>query len=221
MSRRQSTIPLPYSGGVAIDSHGVVWQNWRGVHEIFSFDRRKCKVLNGPTATGQQCPEGWTVYTKPGPTFKGQPDLSTDMLYLSNIDHHNALGLGEDVLLAGDVNADSFWVADAAERPDEDIDAARALSARIPLSSRGRSDRRSESRLEGPRAVVELFDVHALASGRRQGHQAEGREVPGATESAREIGAGVYRRRRLSNGKGCRRRNFKGPRGAPLFRSVS
>ena len=66
-----STIPLPYSGGVAVDSHGVVWQNWRGVHEIFSFDRRKCKVLNGPTATGQQCPEGWTVYKKPGPTFKG------------------------------------------------------------------------------------------------------------------------------------------------------
>jgi hypothetical protein len=53
-----STIPLPYSGGVAIDSHGVVWQNWRGVHEIFSFDRRKCKVLNGPTATGQQCRKG-------------------------------------------------------------------------------------------------------------------------------------------------------------------
>ena len=54
--------------------------------------------------------EGWTEYTKPGPTFKGQPDLSTDMLYLDHIDHHNALGLGEDVLLAGDVNADSFWV---------------------------------------------------------------------------------------------------------------
>ena len=105
-----STIPLPYSGGVAIDSDGVVWQNWRGVHEILSFDRRKCKVLNGPTATGQQCPEGWTVYTKPGPTFKGAPGLSTDMLYLTNIDHHDALGLGRDVLLAGDFNADSFFV---------------------------------------------------------------------------------------------------------------
>ena len=105
----KSKIPLPYSGGVAIDSSGVVWQNWRGVHEIFSFDRRKCKVLNGPTATGQQCPEGWTVYTKPGPTFKGEPDLSTDMLYLTNVDHHDTLGLGKDVLVAGDVNADSFF----------------------------------------------------------------------------------------------------------------
>jgi hypothetical protein len=101
---------LPYSGGVAIDSNGVVWQNWRGVHEILSFDRRKCKVLNGPTATGQQCPEGWTAYPASGPTFKGEPDLSTDMLYLTNVDHHDTLGLGKDVLVAGDVNADSFFV---------------------------------------------------------------------------------------------------------------
>ena len=98
-------IPTPYSGGLAIDSHGVAWFNLRCVHKIFSFDRRKCKVLNGPTATGQQCPEGWTEYTKPGPTFKGT-DLTTDMLYLTNLDHHNALGLGEDVVLGGDFNSD-------------------------------------------------------------------------------------------------------------------
>ena len=108
-----SKASLPYSGGVAIDSNGVVYQNWRGVHEILSFDRRKCKTLNGPTATGQQCAEGWSTYTKPGPRFKGSagtPEVSTDMLYLTNIDHHDALGLGKDVLLAGDVNADGFWV---------------------------------------------------------------------------------------------------------------
>jgi hypothetical protein len=104
-------MPLPGSGGVAVDSNGVVWQNWRGAHQILSFDRRKCKVLNGPTATGQQCPEGWTVYTKPGPAFQGAPaDLSTDMLYLIEVDRENFLGLGKDVVLAGDVNADSFFV---------------------------------------------------------------------------------------------------------------
>ena len=54
---------------------------------MMSFDRRKCKVLNGPTATGQQCPEGWTVYTKPGPKFQGGADYaSTDMLYMTEID---------------------------------------------------------------------------------------------------------------------------------------
>jgi hypothetical protein len=104
-------MPLPGSGGVAIDSTGLVWQNWRGAHQMLSFDRRKCKVLNGPNATGQQCPEGWTVYTKPGPTFQGGPDYSsTDMLYMTEIDRDNTLGLGKDVVLSGDVNADSFFV---------------------------------------------------------------------------------------------------------------
>jgi len=140
-----STIPLPYSGGVAIDSHGVVWQNWRGVHEIFSFDRRKCKVLNGPTATGQQCPEGWTVYTKPGPTFKGAPDLSTDMLYLTNIDHHDALGLGEDVLLAGDFNADSFFVL----RPQNGQMKTLTLTVPYPL---GFHSRHAAGRIDDPKA---------------------------------------------------------------------
>jgi hypothetical protein len=104
-------MPLPGSGGVAIDSKGLVWQNWRGAHQMLSFDRSKCKVLNGPNATGQQCPEGWTVYTKPGPTFQGAPDYSsTDMLYMTEIDRDNTLGLGRDVVLSGDVNADSFFV---------------------------------------------------------------------------------------------------------------
>src|SRR2546428_5328576 len=106
----RNNMTQPRYGGAANDSYALDRQNRRGPHQMRIYDRRKCKVLNGPTATGQQCPEGWTVYTKPGPTFKGEPDLSTDMLYLSNIDHHDALGLGKDVLLAGDVNADSFWV---------------------------------------------------------------------------------------------------------------
>ena len=111
-------MPLPGSGGVAIDSNGLVWQNWRGAHRILSFDRRilsfdrrKCKVRNGPDATGQQCPEGWAVYRKPGPTFHGGADYSsTDMLYMTEIDRDNTLGLGKDVVLAGDVNAHSFFV---------------------------------------------------------------------------------------------------------------
>jgi hypothetical protein len=140
-----SKIPLPYSGGIAVDSHGVVWQNWRGVHEIFRFDRRKCKVLNGPTATGQHCPEGWTVYTKPGPTFKGSPDLSTDMMYLTNIDHHDALGLGHDVVLAGDFNADSFF----ALMPQNGQ--MKALTLRVPYPL-GFSPRHVAGRIDDPKA---------------------------------------------------------------------
>ncbi len=33
--------------------------------------RSKCTgALNGPTATGQHCPEGWTLYPLPGPNYK-------------------------------------------------------------------------------------------------------------------------------------------------------
>ena len=37
-------MPFAGTGGVAVDSNGVVWQNWRGPYQIASFDRRKCKV---------------------------------------------------------------------------------------------------------------------------------------------------------------------------------
>jgi len=57
--------------GVDIDKNGVIWTALSGSGQLASFDRRKCKVLNGPTATGQQCPEGWMLYTAPGPKMKG------------------------------------------------------------------------------------------------------------------------------------------------------
>ena len=56
--------------GLDIDRNGVVWTVLASGH-FASFDRRKCKVLNGPTATGQHCPEGWAFYPFPAPQFKG------------------------------------------------------------------------------------------------------------------------------------------------------
>ena len=45
-----------------VDRNGVVWAALASGH-LASFDRRKCKgPLNGPKATGQHCPEGWTLY---------------------------------------------------------------------------------------------------------------------------------------------------------------
>ena len=63
-----------------------------------SFDRRKCKgPLNGPTATGQQCPEGWTLYPTPGPSFKGvQGYGSADANYYNWVDQFDVLGMGKD-----------------------------------------------------------------------------------------------------------------------------
>ena len=54
-----------------VDRNGVVWAALASGH-MASFDRRKCKgPLNGPKATGQHCPEGWTLYPEPLPQFKG------------------------------------------------------------------------------------------------------------------------------------------------------
>jgi hypothetical protein len=61
-----------------------------------SFDRRKCTgPLNGPTATGQHCPEGWTLYTEPLPQMKGVTDEgSAEASYYTWVDQFDALGLG-------------------------------------------------------------------------------------------------------------------------------
>ena len=57
--------------GMDIDRNGVAWVALASGH-MASFDRRKCKgPLNGPTATGQHCPEGWTLYAEPLPQLKG------------------------------------------------------------------------------------------------------------------------------------------------------
>jgi hypothetical protein len=67
--------PMPGYGprGGDIDSKGVFWASLASGH-LASFDRNKCKVLNGPTATGKHCPEGWTLYPFHGPQFKGVSD---------------------------------------------------------------------------------------------------------------------------------------------------
>ncbi len=100
--------PLFSAGGVSVDSDGVAWQNWRAGDQITAFDRRKCKVLNGPTATGQHCPEGWTIYRKPGPTFQGGVPVNSDLNYLIFVDRHGILGLGENVPMVGAVNSDAI-----------------------------------------------------------------------------------------------------------------
>jgi hypothetical protein len=92
-------VPLPGFGprGGDIDSKGVVWVSLGSGH-IGSFDRSKCKApLNGPKATGDHCPEGWSFYKYPGPGFEGIGDNSAESSYYSWVDQHNTSGLGNDV----------------------------------------------------------------------------------------------------------------------------
>jgi hypothetical protein len=82
--------------GMDIDRNGVVWMPLAS-GQMASFDRRKCRgPLNGPNATGQQCPEGWTLYTEPLPQLQGvaEPGGSAEGSYFSWVDQFNTLGLG-------------------------------------------------------------------------------------------------------------------------------
>jgi hypothetical protein len=88
------------SRGADIDSHGVVWVSLASGH-LGAFDRRKCKgPLNGPKATGDQCPEGWSFYRLPGPAFAGVPNESVESSYYTWVDQHDTLGLGADTPIA-------------------------------------------------------------------------------------------------------------------------
>ena len=92
-------VPLPAFGirGGDIDKNGVVWGSASSGH-LVSFDRRKCKgPLNGPTATGDHCREGWSFYKYPGPGFEGLGDNSAESSYYTWVDQHNTFGLGENV----------------------------------------------------------------------------------------------------------------------------
>jgi hypothetical protein len=92
-------VPKPGFGirGADIDRQGVVWVSLGSGH-LGSFDRRKCKgPLNGPKATGDHCPEGWSFHQYPGPGFKGIGENSAESSYYSWVDQHNTFGLGEDI----------------------------------------------------------------------------------------------------------------------------
>jgi hypothetical protein len=89
------------SRGLDLTTDGIVWTVLSSGH-MASFDRGKCKVLNGPAAiTGKHCPEGWTLYRFPGPQFKDVKDPgSAEHAYYIWVDRHNTLGLGPNVPIA-------------------------------------------------------------------------------------------------------------------------
>jgi hypothetical protein len=83
--------------GGDIDKDGVLWGSGSSGH-LIAFDRRKCKApLNGPNATGDHCPEGFSLHRYPGPGFEGFEQYSAEASYYTWVDQHNAVGLGENV----------------------------------------------------------------------------------------------------------------------------
>jgi hypothetical protein len=92
-------VPAPGFGarGADIDGNGVVWVSLASGH-MGEFDRRKCKgPLNGPKATGDHCPEGWTFHQYPGPGFEGIGENSAESSYYTWVDQHDTFGLGRNI----------------------------------------------------------------------------------------------------------------------------
>jgi hypothetical protein len=103
--------PFPGYGprGGDIGRDGIFWASLASGH-LGKFDRSKCKVLNGPTATGKHCPEGWTLYKFPGPQFKDvKDDGSAEASYYTWVDQYNTFGLGANVPIATGNMSDAYF----------------------------------------------------------------------------------------------------------------
>ena len=175
-------VPPPAFGirGGDIDKNGVLWGSASSGH-LVSFDRRKCKgPLNGPKATGDHCPEGWSHYQYPGPGFQGLGENSAEfeLLHLGRPAQHVRAGRERP-----DVDRQPQRRAGGAQGR-QDGPAARAVSDGLLRQGIRRAHRRSERRLEGPRLVDQQRRPHALAQGRRQGQPAAGGALPDPSRSA-------------------------------------
>ena len=95
--------------GMDIDRNGVAWVALGSGH-LAGFDRRKChSPLNGPRATGQHCPEGWTLHAQPVPQFRGVQDSgSAEGSYFAWVDQFDTLGLGANTPIATGNQSDGF-----------------------------------------------------------------------------------------------------------------
>ncbi|MGD0965859.1 MAG: carboxypeptidase regulatory-like domain-containing protein [Candidatus Acidiferrales bacterium] len=128
--------------GIDVDTDGVVWTALAGTNQLASFDRRKCKVFKGPAATGQQCPEGWTLYPVPGPTFKGST-VAADFFYYNWVDRFNTFGLGDNVPVITGTDSDSLIVFDPRSK--------KLITLRVPYPL-GFYTRYVDGRIDDPKA---------------------------------------------------------------------
>ena len=170
--------------GVDVDRNGVVWVALASGH-MASFDRRKCNgPLNGPTATGQHCPEGWTLYQEPMPQFKGVTDGgSVEASYYTWVDQFDTLGLGKNT----PINTGNASEGLLALKDGKWVDPARAVPDRLLHQVDGRSHRRPERGLEGPRPLGDREHARAVPHGSREGNDEQGDALSAEARSAREV----------------------------------
>ena len=159
--------PLPGYGprGMDIDRHGVAWTPLASGH-LASFDRKKCKgPLNGPTATGKHCPEGWTLYPFPGPQLANVTETgSAEASYYAWVDQFDTFGLGRNVPIAtGNANESLLALVNG-----------RFLNLRVPYPL-GFYTKWMDGRIDDPAAGWKGRGLFATVSTRAPFHQEGGK----------------------------------------------
>jgi hypothetical protein len=100
--------------GMDLDSQGTPWVAMAATSQWARFDRKQCKATRGPgAASGDVCPEGWTVWQTQGPKFKGT-NYPADFHYFGWVDRFDTSGLGKDTPILTGSNSDSLIALDPA-----------------------------------------------------------------------------------------------------------
>ena len=116
------------------------------------------RPLNGPTATGRHCPEGWTLYQTPGPKFKNvTASGSADSHYYVWVDQFDTLGLGKNIPIITGNSSDSLLA----------LVNGKFTILRVPYplgfcQRDGWALRRSQSGLARERSLDHLGHAHAI-----------------------------------------------------------
>ncbi len=148
--------------GADITTDGVLWAVLASGH-FASFDRRLCKgPLTGPiAATGKACPEGWKLYTIPGPQFKGvaMKSGSAEAPYYDWVDQHDTLGLGKNVPIAtGNLSDALFAIVDG-----------KWVTMRVPYPM-GFFTKGMDGRIDDPRGGWKGKGIYATYAGSSSAH---------------------------------------------------
>ena len=157
--------------GIDVDRDtGVVWTALAGTGALASFDRRKCKVLNGPTATGDHCREGWTLIQTPSPRFQNAKMPSTaDHHYYNWVDQQDTLGLGKNVPVVMGTNSDALYAL---------VD-GKWITMRVPYPLGGFFTKGVDGRVDDPRAGWKGKGWYASSNLVPVWHQEGGKGVAG------------------------------------------
>jgi len=161
----QAPIAFGPRGG-DVDANGVYWVSLASGH-LGSFDRRKCRVLNGPEATGKHCPEGWTLYPFPGPQLRDvRTPGSAEASYYVWVDRFGILGLGKNVPIAMGNLGDAIYAL---------VD-GKLLTFRLPYPS-GLFPKNVDGRIDDPKAGWKGRALWTTSGTRTLFHNEGGKEM--------------------------------------------